>query len=318
MKKIWTIIGAIACSAAVFAQSQTVEVPIVKTGTETIDGVTIDVSSDDAEQEGDKIDALNDDDLDAGWKSDPEDLLVVTVGLRFQNVQIPKGATIEEAYLKIVSHESKSATDIAELTIYGNDVDNAVTFNETDLVSSRQKTDASVAWTVNEDWGLWTDETSVDFSAIVQEIVNRDGWASGNALALILEGKDQGATGMDNAREFESFENIADPEEGGDGQNHSERVPKLYVKYTASVATSAKVTDAEFVLAPNPTEGVFAISLASPGTELTVLNAVGTVIVSADVVGGSVEIDLSAFPAGIYTLLVSQDGSVSTETIVKK
>jgi hypothetical protein len=44
---------------------------------------------------------------------------------------------------------------------------------------------------------------------------------------------------MENAREIESFENIADPEEGGDGKNHPERVPKLIVKYS----TTANVED---------------------------------------------------------------------------
>lgn len=46
-------------------------------------------------------------------------------------------------------------------------------------------------------------------------------------------GENQGVTDVENAREFESFENIADPEDGGDGQNHPERRPRLVVYYSS-------------------------------------------------------------------------------------
>lgn len=57
--------------------------------------VIIATSSDDAEQEQDAMDALNDDDLDMGWEGEPEKMFIVTAGLRFQNITIPKGATID-------------------------------------------------------------------------------------------------------------------------------------------------------------------------------------------------------------------------------
>jgi hypothetical protein len=38
---------------------------------------------------------------------------------------------------------------------------------------------------------------------VIQEVVNRSGWASGNSLALILTGTSPGAFGRKFARSFE-------------------------------------------------------------------------------------------------------------------
>jgi hypothetical protein len=228
------------------AQSLKLEQRIQKTGTVTEDGVTFNVSSDDAEQENDAIDGLYDDDLDAGWEGAPEDFNTLTVGLRFRDLFIPKGATIDSAFIVISSHEAKNAEDVAELNIWAEAADSAVTFNETDLITNRTKTNAKINWTVNEPWGLWTKHHTPDIKTIIQEVINRPNWKSGNAIALVLQGKNQGASDVENAREIQSFENIADPEDGGDGQNHPDRVPQIVIYYSvknAMVSRRIMVTD---------------------------------------------------------------------------
>ena len=220
--------------------SSMVELTIIRNGepiTDTLDNgqiITFDTSSDDAEQENDEMDALFDDDLDAGWEGDPEDFNVLTTGLRFQNVTVPQGATIDSAYLILTSHEAKSPEDVAEITIVGEASDFANTYDLSSLITDRPETQAKLEWIVNEDWGLWTTHRTPDIKNIVQEIVNRNGWSYGNALAIMLKGKNQGPSEVENAREFESFENIADPEDGGDGQNHPERRPVLRIYYTVT------------------------------------------------------------------------------------
>jgi len=224
----------------VTAQSTMLELTIIRNGepiTDTLDNgqvITFDTSSDDAEQENDEMDALYDDDIDAGWEGDPEDFNILTAGLRFQNVNIPQGATIDSAYLIVTSHEAKSPDDVAEITIVGEASDFAATYDFISLITNRPETQAKLEWVVNEEWGLWTDHRTPDIKNIVQEIVNREGWAYGNALAIMLKGKNQGPSEVENAREFEAFENIADPEDGGDGQNHPERRPKLRIYYTVT------------------------------------------------------------------------------------
>jgi len=201
-------------------------------------------SSDDAEQENDEIDALYDDDIDAGWEGEPEDQNILTAGLRFRDIEIPQGATIDSVFIIVTSHEAKTADDVANITIVGDATDNAQTFTDDMLIDARPQTSASVRWIVDEPWGLWTPHRTPDLSPIVQEIVDRPGWESGNALAFILLGEDQGPSEVENAREFESFENIADPEDGGDGQNYPDRVPMLQIYYTVN---SAKLTRAIMV-----------------------------------------------------------------------
>ncbi len=240
-KQLLLVFSILLWTKLIFAQG-VLDVSIAPTGGSLVDSlfdeddnfvglITLEISSDDAEQENDQIDALNDDDLDAGWEGEEGDANILTTGLRFQNLQIPQGATIDSAFIVVVSHEAKDATDVAEITIWGDATDDAATFTEDALITDRPRTSAEVEWRVAEEWGLWTTEKSVDVSPIIQEIVNRGGWAPGNSLALILEGNDQGPSEVENAREFQSFENIADPADGGDGRNYQRRAPRLVVYY---------------------------------------------------------------------------------------
>ncbi|MEK7270257.1 MAG: hypothetical protein AAB215_04855, partial [Planctomycetota bacterium] len=107
-----------------------------------------------------------------------------TIGLRFANVTIPPGATVTSAKVRmyVVSDDNRYLS----VTYKAEAADSSAAFSTTagDL-SSRAKTVASVsdvpaAWT-NETWA-----ESPDLTALVQEVVSRPGWASGNALAIFL------------------------------------------------------------------------------------------------------------------------------------
>ncbi len=246
-----------------------IDVPIAVTDTifDEDAGVSIAVSSDDAEQENDAIDALFDDDIDAGWEGAPDQQNILTAGMRFRDIQIPPGATIDSAWCLLNSHEGKSAEEVARLTIYGDSTENAMTFTEDMLITDRPRTESAVLWEVAEEWVLWGFYRTPDLSPIIQEIVNLDGWQAGNALALIFQGEDQGPSEIDNAREWESFENISDPADGGDGQNHPERIPRLIVYFTAGSSTGVVDLAAnvhELGIFPNPTRpGYVTLELGS-------------------------------------------------------
>jgi len=239
MKKALQLFFLMALGAALnSAQAQSLEITryIMPTDTVTDEGVTFEASSDDAEQENESIDALFDDDIDAGWEGAPEDFNVLTAGMRFRDLFIPRGATIDSAFIVVHSHEAKTAADVANLTILADANPNAPTFTEDSLIDARNFTNAQVDWMVAEEWGLWTPERTRDLSSIVQEMVDNDGWKSGNPIAFIVQGQDQGPSEVENAREWESYENIADPEDGGDGQNKPERRPQLFVYYSVASA----------------------------------------------------------------------------------
>ena len=111
-----------------------------------------------------------------------------TIGLRFQNVLLPPGATITNAYIEFEVDETANI-DPCALLITGHDINDAPAFTtSSNNVSSRTRTTATVAWAP----GDWTTTSSKkqtsDISSIVQEIVNVGGWNSGNAMVIIIQG----------------------------------------------------------------------------------------------------------------------------------
>ena len=110
------------------------------------------------------------------------------VGMRFLSVTVPPGSTITNAYVEFVTDEVN--TGATSLTIHAQDADNPGTFTSTtNNITNRTTTTASVAWNSVPAWNT-LDEThqTPDLSAIIQEVVDRGGWASGNAMVVIVTG----------------------------------------------------------------------------------------------------------------------------------
>ena len=283
---------------------------IVKTGVDQ----GVDVSSDDAEQENNAMDKLYDDDLDAGWEGD--DFNTLTMGMRFTDVTIPQGSQIDSAYVEVYAHEDE--TDLAKITIWAEATDDAATFDLNNLITSRTKTTAQVTWNCSEQWTMWQKYRSEDFASVVQEIVNRVGWNSGNAIAIVFEGEDQGASADDNARDMESFENIEDPNDGGDGKNHPERAPKLVVVYQTGSGIANRNT-IEMSLFPNPVvDGKIQLQLDrnkydDVQIEITGLNGQ---IVKTMTAPNSNTIDVSDLESGNYILTVRSGNDIASEQII--
>ena len=101
---------------------------------------------------------------------------------RFSGVSIPQGATILSAHLKVNNPGMRVFTPVKS-RIEGYDEDDAAVFSTLADLDSRPTTSGSVDWDVEPFWRFeWHD--SPDISLMVQEIINRDGWQAGNALAL--------------------------------------------------------------------------------------------------------------------------------------
>jgi len=280
-----------------FGQTK-LEVSIKRTSFELVGNDTVNISSDDAEQENQTMDKLYDDDLDAGWEGDDFNTLVA--GLRFTNVQIPQGAIIDSAYLEVYAHEEEN--DQAFITIIGEATDNAETFDLDNLITDRNQTNDSVLWTVNEKWTIWTKYKSADFAQVIQEIVNRSGWKSGNALAIFLKGSDQGASNEDNARDMESFENEEDPADGGDGKNHPERAPKLVVVYSGAASTSNIDISQNVEIIPNPANDFIQINIGkNQEFYISIVDLNGKKVYEKNV-SSNEYINLSELPKGPYLI----------------
>jgi hypothetical protein len=346
MKKLLLSLIIVVCYGAftsLKAQGK-VEVSIIATATELdtvfiedendniIDTVLISLSSDDAEQENDEIDALFDDDLDAGWEGQEGDENVLTIGLRFQDVTIPPGATIDSAFIIVFSHEEKLEDDVAKITIYCEDTDDAVTFDENNLISDRVSTTATVDWTVNEYWGIWKPYSTPDLKTIVQEVVDRSGWSSGNSIAFIFAGESQGPSDVENAREMESFENISDPGDEdelgnkGDGKNHPDRVPKLVVYfdgYKTSTIKNIKSLDDFFSVSPvNVTNGYLKLTAdeSLSANQIQIIDISGRVVQTysnLDQVNNSV-LDVNRLVKGLYFIAIRSNQNTGVKQFIIK
>lgn len=169
--------------------------------------VPIAVGPDDVEQRPDGRMRLANDDLELVT----DGAEVQTVGLRFTGVDVPAGASILDAHVQFRADEKSSVA--TNLTVMGEASDNAPPFMTTRFnVSLRPDTMASVPWAPPA-WSLGQAgpaQRTPDLSAVVQEIVSRPGWGSGNALVLVITG---------------SGKRVAEPFEGG-------FPPALHIDYT--------------------------------------------------------------------------------------
>lgn len=113
-------------------------------------------------------------------------------GLRFTSVSIPNGASITSATLTITWAATYSTGNTIVATLYGEAADNSAVLTVADNnISGRANTTANVA-SGSLSSVVLDGEKAWDVTAIIQEIVNRAGWTSGNALSLLM--RDAGST----------------------------------------------------------------------------------------------------------------------------
>ena len=174
--------------------------------------IQINSSSDDAEEFSSGEVYISSSDLEL---ADSPDSASQTIGLRFNGVNLPAGATINNAYLQFQVDETSSGT--ASLNIYGEANPNPVTYIiAANNISSRPKTTASVSWTPanwNNIGAKGIKQRSPNLASIIQELISQAGWNSGQSMAFIISGS--------GTRTAESF----------DGSQTG--APTLYIEYSS-------------------------------------------------------------------------------------
>jgi hypothetical protein len=113
-----------------------------------------------------------------------------TVGLRFDGVTIPRGASIVGAWIQFQVDEATSGP--TNLTIRGEKVGHALPFlTSTGNLSNRADTNAFVSWSPPA-WSIVGEQGAAQrtpsLTGIVREIVSGPGWASGNAMVFTIDG----------------------------------------------------------------------------------------------------------------------------------
>jgi hypothetical protein len=125
-------------------------------------------------------------------------------GMVFRNVDIPRGAEITSARLKICAY-TYQLTDITFGKIEAESADNAAAFGISRNIAALPTTSTSVQWNIIELWAADTWYESPDIADVIQEVIDRDGWSANNSLAIIYSGRSEGGY-----RNFSSYDRGSD------------------------------------------------------------------------------------------------------------
>jgi hypothetical protein len=148
------------------------------------------------------------------------------VGLRFVDIDVPVGATIDTA---VVSFRADGASDgEVSLRVFGQRSAAAAGFAESEEragardLGTRPRTSAIVTWSTDEPWAPGRRYATPDIATIVQEIVDLDTWQQGGDLVILIEG-----TAGEGYRRTFSYEGArGDPD----------RVARLEIEFTPVAA----------------------------------------------------------------------------------
>jgi hypothetical protein len=190
--------------------SDELAVVVQAAGSTTVVEVRIAASADDAVESSTGSVKLTDSNLNFSGK---------IIGLRFP-LAIPQGVTIAQAYVQFTSEEGNTVP--TTVTIEGEGDDNAAPFMaKSRNITNRPRTLAAVSWAPP----VWVGggvagpgQRTPDLSTVIQEIVDRPGWVSGQGLGLILT-----TSGNRHALSYDGSQTAA---------------PLLHIEYTLDAASN--------------------------------------------------------------------------------
>ncbi len=180
---------------------------------------------------------------------------------RFTDIGIPQGATITSAFFNFHPTQTRSSTTV-NVTFSAIDADDADAPSSFSEAENATRTTATVDWNNVPTFTANSKIDSIDFSTVVQEIIDRPGWVSGNAIVLYIE--DNGST----ASPF-ILRSISTPQD-------TQRSTRLEIQYTITALANDFIELEERDLGSSGNEGdVF-------GWTADVVSGVGVASVSFD------------------------------------
>jgi hypothetical protein len=153
------------------------------------------------------------------------------IGMNFRDIGIAPGEKISSAYIEFVCDETKDGTADAYLLLWGHLTPNPDGFATPFVISDRPKTEAKVSWEPEPWTAVGQVSQTADISSIIQELINQDGWAAGNAIEIIV-GEDTSKPAFTGSRCAESY------------NGSTSLAPLLHIEIATPYATQ-----------PNPVDG---------------------------------------------------------------
>jgi hypothetical protein len=259
---------------------------------------------------------LNGDDIELVYDTKTTGSQVI--GLRFNNLAIPKEAKITRAYIQFTVDEKTTAG--CNLIIKGeNSVNPSIFTTGSRNISGRAKTSAGVNW-VPSGWtavgSTGTAQQTPDLKSIVQEIVNISNWNSSGSIAFIITGTGNGK------RTAVSFD------------TNALKAATLYVEFeevaVQAFLKSAKITTEkaslapskrELLLYPNPVNDALNIEFVNDEgdiiTELEMYNVAGMKVVKQNLNDSKIAVEIGNIPCGIYLVRISTTSGTFLRKVIK-
>lgn len=188
------------CAVSLSAWAQTTETLSVSVATSSDDAEELSVTEQNSELNAGDLDLASSDlELldDASWNGTG-----LTVGVRFRDIDLPKGTVITSAHIEFVA--KSAGADASALTIEIEDAANGATFvNESNNITSRTTTSSSVAWNETQEWTAGEVYQTADLKVLVDEVMGRSDWEEGGSFVFIISGS--------AARNVQSFDGSVAP-----------------------------------------------------------------------------------------------------------
>lgn len=169
-------------AVAIFAS-----VSVHSASADTISVRVADGADDSEENPGGSID-LGSSDLEIGAQGGATDAQLI--GLRFRDIDIPRGARISSANIQFTVDETDDEVQTMPIQIFGEIGGAAVFTGSARDISSRERTGVSIDW---QDIPAWeaagdagVDQQTPDISPVIQTIVVQESWEPNDALVILL------------------------------------------------------------------------------------------------------------------------------------
>ncbi len=236
------------------------------------------------------------------------------IGLRFQNVFIPAGAIIDSAYIQFRSDETDDV--FAEFLIFAEDTDNAAPFDDGDSlsVSARTTFAGSVYWTPPAWTGtglIGPDQKTPNVGELLQQIIDRGDWTSGNDIVFKIEGTGVSLTNEDAIRVADSYE--------GKPEHPATLIYTFYFDAEVGV-TDIEKPNADTYVYPNPFNNILHFYIPSAGNHtatVQITDILGRLLLSKQVtiMNNTFTLNPAIQEKGFYIVRVL---SLSNEEILKR
>jgi len=241
------------------------------------------------------------------------------IGLRFQNVFIPPGAVIDSAFIQFRSDEIDDA--FAEYIVKAENTDNAIPFDDGNLssVSGRRTFDETVYWAPPawpEKGVVGPAQKTSDVSELLQQIINRSDWVSGNDMVFIIEGTGVSLTDEEAIRVADSYE------------GKPEFPPTLVYTFDFDaelLSINDKIQQSDSYIYPNPLDNTCHIHIAEVKDQMVTVQLIditGRLVFTQKhhLNNKELTLDLNSQRNGIYLIrvLTASDDTIMYQKVVKQ